>query len=67
MLSVLKENRPYELRDVKGKPSTWEGARKLVQLNYKVPEEIKRDRRWRKNLGNSSQKTSRKRREMVNA
>jgi transposase len=65
ILSVLKENRPYELRDVQGKPITWEEAKELIQLNYKVPEEIKRDRRRRRTSGNTTNKPPRKRRETV--
>lgn len=50
-----------------GRPISWENAKKLIQENYKVPEDIKRDRRRRKTLGNSSKKPSRRRREMVTA
>jgi len=65
ILAVLREDKPYELRDVQGKPITWEDARKLILLKYQVPEEIKRDRRRRKTLGDSAKKPPRKRREMV--
>jgi len=64
ILAVLQENRPYELRDNKGKPITWEEARKLVLANYQVPEEIKQARRRRTTESNSA-KLKRKRREMV--
>jgi transposase len=64
ILAVLQENRPYELRDDKGNPITWEEARKLVLANYQVPEEIKQARRRRTTEGNST-KLKRKRREMV--
>jgi len=64
VLVVLQENRPYELRDIQGKPITWEEARKLVLTNYQVPEEIKQARRRRRTVGNST-KSQRKRREMV--
>jgi hypothetical protein len=64
-LAVLRENKPYELRDIQGKPITWEEARKLILLNYQVPEEIKRDRRRRRTLGDPAKKPPRKRREMV--
>jgi transposase len=30
ILAVLREDKPYELRDVQGKPITWEDARKLI-------------------------------------
>ena len=65
ILAVLREDKPYELRDIQGKPITWEDARKLILLKYQVPEEIKRDRRRRKTLGDSAKKPPRKRREMV--
>ncbi len=64
ILAVLQENKPYELRDIQGKPITWEEARKLVLTNYQVPEEIKQARRRRRTVGNSA-KSQRKRREMV--
>ena len=64
ILAVLQENGPYELRDNKGNPITWEEARKLVLANYQVPEEIKQARRRRTTESNSA-KLKRKRREMV--
>ena len=45
ILTVLREDRPYELRDTNGKPISRAEAWKLIQSNYKVPEEIKRERR----------------------
>jgi transposase len=44
---VLLEDRPYELRDVEGKPINWKEATRLIQSEYQVPEEIKRQRRRR--------------------
>jgi transposase len=64
VLAVLRDDKPYELRDIKGRPITWEEARKLVLTNYQVPEEIKQTRRRRRTVGNST-KSLRKRREMV--
>jgi hypothetical protein len=64
ILAVLKENVSYELRDIQGNPITWEEARKLVLMNYQVPEEIKRARRRRRTVGNSN-KSKRNQREMV--
>jgi transposase len=64
ILAVLQENRPYELRDNQGNQITWEEARKLVLVNYQVPEEIKQARRRRTTEGKSA-KSRRKRREMV--
>ena len=62
VLSVLRDNRPYELRDVQGKPIGWEAARRLVLLNFQVPEEVKRDRRRRRTIGD---RLARTKREMV--
>ena len=45
ILTVLREDRPYELRDTGGKPISRAEAWKLIQSNYKAPEEIKRERR----------------------
>ena len=64
ILAVLQENKPYELRDLQGKPISWEDARKQILLNYQVPEEIKQQRRRIKSTGRSD-KTRTKRREMV--
>ena len=62
VLAVTREDKPYELRDIQNRPITTEEARKLILLNYQVPEEIKRARRRRKTLGKSELR--RKRREM---
>lgn len=48
VLSVLRENKPYELRDVGGISISREEARRLILSTYQVSEEIKRDRRRRK-------------------
>lgn len=47
ILTVLRENRPYELRDTQGKAISKDEARKLILSEYKVPEEIRRQRRRR--------------------
>ncbi len=52
ILSVLRENKPYELRDIEGNPISREDAKKLIMATYQVPETIKRDRRHRRSLGN---------------
>ena len=48
VLSVLKEDRPYELRDPEGKLISKNEARKLILPKYRGPEEIRRERRRRK-------------------
>jgi transposase len=65
ILAVLRDDKPYELRDTEGNLITWRNARSLILSKYQVPEEIKRDRRRRGTLKTSRQKPPRKRREMV--
>jgi len=60
VLAVLKENRPYELRDAEGKLISKDEARILILSKYQVPEEIRQERRRRKSV-----KVRRKEREMV--
>lgn len=43
---------PPVLRDIDGRSLTHEEAKKLILMKYEVPEEIRRQRRRRKNLGN---------------
>jgi len=47
VLAVLREGRPYELRDIDGKPISGQEARSLILSRYKVPDEIRRERRRR--------------------
>ena len=47
VLRVLKEDRPYELRNIKGKPIDKKEARKLILSQYHVSEAIRRERRRR--------------------
>ena len=63
VLAVLREDKPYELRDIDGRTVSREEARKIILLKYQVPEEIRRERRRHKTLGNS--KLQRKLREML--
>jgi transposase len=65
ILAVLRENKPYELRDVQGKPITWEDAKTLIRLHYQVPQEIRRERRRRRTPDNPANQTWRTRREMA--
>jgi hypothetical protein len=46
VLTVLREGRPYELRDVEGRPLSREKARELLS-RYRVPEEVRRAKRRR--------------------
>jgi len=52
VLAVLREDKPYDLRDMDGRPVSREEARKIILAKYQVPEEIRRERRRRKITGN---------------
>ncbi len=41
ILVVLREDRPYELRDVDGRPVTPEQARAIIAERYQVPEDVR--------------------------
>lgn len=60
ILAVLKEDRPYELRDPDGKLVSKDETRRLILSRYQVPEEIRQERRRRKPV-----KVRRKDREMT--
>ena len=45
ILTVLRENRPYELRDAQGKLITQKMAVELIRSDYTVPEDIRQARR----------------------
>jgi len=47
LLAVLKEDRPYELRDCAGNPITNAEGRKIIQEKYQVPKAVRRRRRAR--------------------
>jgi len=63
VLTVLKENRPYELRDIQGRPISREQARRLILTNYQVSDEIRRERRRHNRVTDNRRKTWRKDRE----
>jgi transposase len=52
--TILKEDRPYELRDVDGTPVTARQARQIIDLHYTVPKEVRQ---------RNNQRTRRTRRE----
>jgi hypothetical protein len=52
VLAVLREDKPYDLRDMDGRPVSREEAKKIILEKYQVPEEIRRERRRRKTPGN---------------
>jgi hypothetical protein len=39
--AVLRDGRPYELRDLNHQPVTWQQARTIVTQRYHVPEEVR--------------------------
>ena len=47
VLRVLKEDRPYELRDPEGKLTSKDEAKKIILSQYHVSETIRRERRRR--------------------
>jgi transposase len=49
-LRVLKEDRPYELRDLSGRPISAPEARAYIKEHLTVPEEIRRQRRNKKRV-----------------
>ncbi|MBC7249999.1 MAG: transposase [Anaerolineae bacterium] len=40
--AVLRDGRPYELRDVDGRPITWQEARAIIAERYHVPDEVRK-------------------------
>lgn len=54
--TILKENRPYELRDVDGTPVTTEQARQIITERYTVTPELRK---------RNNQRTRRERRERL--
>jgi transposase len=52
ILTVLREDRPYELRDIHGQPISKKETAELIQLEYQVSEVVRQVRRRRKlNVG----------------
>ncbi len=58
VLRVLKENSPYELRDIEGNPISKEHARKLILSKYHVSEDIRRERRRRNSKISKARETA---------
>ena len=65
VFAVLKNDRPYELRDTEGNPVSKDDARQLILSKYQVPEEIRRERRRRNPKAINTVQTLRKDREMA--
>lgn len=58
--AVLRENRPYELRDVDGTPVTKEQGRKIVMEKYTVSEEVRERNNKRARQERAKQRQERK-------
>jgi len=63
VLAVIREDKPYELRDIDGRTISREEAGKIILSKYQVSEEIHRERRRHKTLG--SPRLQKKLREML--
>jgi transposase len=57
---VLRENRPYELRDVDGTPVDRHLARQICQERYLVPDEVRRRNNYRVRRERKERKTERR-------
>ena len=58
ILAVLKEDRPYELRDPEGKLISKDETRKLILSKYHVSEDIRRERRRRNSKISKARETA---------
>lgn len=58
--AVLRDGRPYELRDVDGHPVTWKQARESILEHYRVPEEVRRQRSHQARKARRDQQAERK-------
>jgi transposase len=65
VLAVLREDRPYEIRDIQGQPLSRRAAMELVRSSYTVPESVRKVRRRRKS--NEGRLTSRRTHEAARA
>lgn len=65
VFAVLRQDKPYELRDTDGNPISKDDARRLIVDKYRVPEEVRRQRRRRNPKGTNSVAALRKDREMA--
>ena len=60
---VLRENRPYELKDVDGTPLSKQQARKIITERYTVPDEVRRRNSKRKHREQVEQRAEKKQKE----
>jgi hypothetical protein len=58
--AVLRDGRPYELRDLDGQPVTWQEARAIITERYQVPEAVRQRSRQRTRKARRDQRAERK-------
>jgi transposase len=58
--AVLRDGRPYELRDLDGQPVTWQEARTIITERYQVPEDVRQRSRQRTRKARRDQRAERK-------
>ena len=58
VLKVMKENRPYELRDIDGHPVSKKRAKELILSKYLVPDDIRTERRRRNSKVSKDRETA---------
>jgi hypothetical protein len=58
--AVLRDGRPYELRDLDGQPVTWQAARTIITEHYQVPEEVRQRSTQRARKARRDQRAERK-------
>jgi len=59
--AVLRDGRPYELRDVDGTPVTWQEARAIIAERYHVPDEVRKRNSKRARKARRDRRAERKR------
>lgn len=59
--AVLRDGRPYELRDVDGTPITWEQGRAIIAERYHVPEGVRQRNSARARRARRDRRAERKR------
>jgi transposase len=61
VLAVMRQDRPYQLRDVDGTPVSAEQARAIIAQRYVVPEEVRKRNRKRARRERADRRAERKR------
>ncbi|MEA3396051.1 MAG: IS110 family transposase [Chloroflexota bacterium] len=58
--TILKEQRPYELRDLQGQPISVQQSRQLCLTQFHVPEKVRRRKRVRDRRARANQRSERR-------